>query len=122
MDLDLALRRLDGFAPTGPGVQGFAALLERRIDGRALADHATQRRQRRFQVGRDQRRHRPPAQHRPVSVVAVGGHAQHRGSLVGLARAEQQPGNLGGLAEAERQQAGGERIQAAGVPALLGAE
>ena len=62
------------------------------------------------------------AQQLAFGIVGVGHHAQARDGVVGLARAEQSAGDLGRLAEADRQQAGGERIQAAGVPGLVRAE
>ena len=45
-----------------------------------------------------------------------------RGRDVALVGVEQVAGDLGRLAEADRQQAGGQRIEAAGVAGLLGAE
>ncbi len=66
--------------------------------------------------------HRPLAQHHAVGIVGIGGGAQHRRGVVRLARAQQQPGDLGRLAEADRQQAGRQRIKAAGMATLVGAE
>ncbi len=122
VDLDLALRRLDCLAAARLGIQRLAALLQRRIDRRALANASAQRRQRRLQGRRIDRRHRPGTQHRAVGVVAVGAHPEYDLGFIGLSRAQQQPGQLGRLAEAQRQQAGGQRIQATGMAALLGTE
>ena len=69
-----------------------------------------------------ERRHRAFAQRLAVGIVGIGGDAEARDGVVGLARAEQAAGDLGRLAEADRQQAGGERIEAAGMAGLLGAE
>src|SRR3546814_7018127 len=55
-------------------------------------------------------------------VVGIGDDAQPRHRVVCLARAEQAPGDLGRLAEADGQQAGGQRVEAAGVADLACAE
>src|SRR5690606_19554976 len=57
-----------------------------------------------------------------LGVVGVGDRAQAGYGVVGLARSEQAAGDLGGFAEAHGKQAGGERVQAAGMPCLGGAE
>ena len=58
----------------------------------------------------------------PFGIVGVGGDAQPGHRLIGLARAKQAARDLGGLAETDRQQAGRERIEAAGMAALLRTE
>ncbi len=68
--------------------------------------------------GQIQRRYRALAQDRAVGVVGIGGDAQDDPGVIGPGRAQQQPGDLGGFAEAQRQQAGGQRIERAGVAAL----
>src|SRR3546814_987603 len=55
-------------------------------------------------------------------VVGIGDDAQPRNRVVCLARAEQAPGDLGRLAEADGQQAGGQRVEAAGMAGLACAE
>jgi hypothetical protein len=65
---------------------------------------------------------RPLAQHLALGIVGVGDLAQPGHGVVGLGRAQQAAGDLGRLAEAQRQQAGGQRVERAGVAALLRAE
>ena len=120
--LHLALRRFNDVTAAGLHIQRLPALLQRRIDRGALADAAGQRRQRRLQGLGTDRRHRALQQHLAFGIVGVGGLAQHDLGVVGLGRAEQQAGNLGRLAEAQRQQAGGQRVETAGMAALFGTE
>ena len=104
-------------------VQRLAAALERGIDRRALHQlRAGECAKRRVDRADGEVRHRPFAQRLAFGVVGVGGDAQVRDGLVRLARAEQAAGDLGRFAEAHRQQAGRERIEAAGVAGLVRAE
>ena len=120
--VDLALLDFHHLAAARLGVQRLAAALERRVDRRALADAAGELAQGRVDAVDGEFRHRALAQKLPFGVVGVGGRAQAGDGVVGLARAKQAAGDLGGLAEADRQQAGGERIQAAGMAGLFGPE
>ena len=122
MHVDLARLDLDLLAAARLRVQRFAAALERRIDRRALQDPAGQSRQRGIDRGDVQRRHRPLAQQLAFGIVGIGHLPQPRHRVVGLARTQQAAGDLGRFAEAQRQQAGGQRIEAAGVATLLRAE
>lgn len=120
--LHLAFGRLDDITAAGLHIQRFTALLQRRIDRGTLADVAGQRRQRRLQGFGADCRHRALQQHLAFGIVGIGGLAEHDLGIVGLGRPQQQASDLGRLAEAQRQQAGGERVEAAGVAALLGTE
>src|SRR3546814_14110100 len=57
-----------------------------------------------------------------LPIFGIGDDAQPRNRVVCLARAEQAPGDLGRLAEADGQQAGGQRVEAAGMAGLACAE
>jgi len=58
------------------------------------------------------------AHHRAFTVAGIRGHPQPEHRVILLVRAQEKAGQLGGLTEAQRQQAGGDGIQAAGVPRL----
>ncbi len=62
---------------------------------------------------------RLPVDHLPFGVAGIGGHAEQDLGAVFLDRIQAELGELGGLAEQQRQQAGGKRIERAGVPRLF---
>ncbi len=122
MHLHLALGRLDDVTTAGLHIQWLTALLQRRIDRGALKDAAGQRRQCGLQgLGAD-RRDRALQQHLAFGIIGIGGLSELDLGVIGLGRAQQKAGDLGRLAEAQRQQAGGQRVEAAGMATLLGTE
>ncbi len=109
------------FASTRQLVQRLAITLEGRVHRRYLTDLPTKIRQDSFDIGATNG-HRAFLQNLTFGVRRGGGFAQLRQRLVTLVRIEQVLRELGGFTEAQRQNAGGQRIETAGVTGLLGVQ
>ena len=122
MNDDLARLALDRLAATRQLVQALAFELQRRMHRRHLLLLAQERRQHGIDGAIVQRRHRGALDHLRFAVTRLGALAELHEHAVGLAGVQQPTAHLGRLPEADRQQAGRERIEAAGMPGLGRAE
>ncbi len=121
MDVHLARRALDHFAGAGVVVQRTAVLLQRRMHGRHLFDGTGEAADRGLQRGRVHL-HRAGGQHRAFAVAGAGALAQAQRGAVGLVGIQADLAELGGRTKTQRQQAGGQRVERAGVAGFLGAQ
>jgi hypothetical protein len=102
-------------------VIGAAVALQRRMHWRHLQDAPAKGRQRRLDGGAVEVDRRG-GDHLAVDVATCRADAEAHLRHIRLVRVEQHLRELGGVAEAQWQKAGGEGIERAGVPGLLGFE
>ncbi|MNM98422.1 hypothetical protein D3C81_1109530 [compost metagenome] len=114
----LALHYLAG---TRQLVQRLAIALERRVHRRYLLDWPPKARQQRLQLF-PTNGHFTLLEHLTLGIAGGGGDAQVHDRGIAFLGIQQVLGELGRLAEAQRQHAGRQRIEAAGMPGLLGIE
>ena len=113
---------LEGLALARQVVGALAVDLDRRIDRRRLLDDADEARQRRSDLGRATGRASLAAITLPSASSVSVSSPQCTGEAIGLGPVLDDRHGLGRLAERDRQDAGGERIERAGVSRLLGVE
>ena len=111
-------RTFDLDAGAGVFVQRLAVLLQRRVHRRKLVDGAGETRAGGCQHGLVHL-HRTLKHDVAFAVAADRGLAELQRGRVGLVRVEADLRELGGSTEADRQQAGGQRVERAGVARLL---
>src|SRR5439155_1153170 len=106
---------LDLHALAGQLVQPPALVVDRRVHRRHLRDAADEAAARRLQPLAREPGHRRLGEHAAGEIVRVGGDAEADGRDVLLVLVHQIGRELGGLADEQRQDAGGGRVEGAGV-------
>src|SRR3989449_3403777 len=99
----------------GQLVQPPALVVDRRVHRRHLRDAADEAAARRLQPLAREPGHRRLGEHAAGEIVRVGGDAEADGRDVFLVLVHQIGRELGGLADEQRQDAGGRRVEGAGV-------